>query len=228
MSNQIELLKDVRRPIPGYEGMYSVTRSGVVYSDRRVIIKSDGRKQTFRERIKKPIKVKRGDSLQVTLNGYPEACITKSVSVNSIMMAAFPELYPPIENLDGEIWKPTKFNPSYSVSNKGRFKRTAQVKPIGDTTYIFQECLMSLARNGNTNSSVFLRGVGSPLFTTLPAARLVYEAFIGDIPVDKYIRYHDGDVSNLQASNLYLSDRMNRDHVTMNRDSHGIFIHKLK
>lgn len=228
MNNPIETLKDDRRPIPGYEGIYSITRSGVVYSDHRVIIKSDGRKQTFRERIKKQSKPQRGKALKIMLNGYPEACISKDFTINSIMMATFPELYPPIENLVGEIWEPTNFNPNYSVSNKGRIKRSAKVKSIGNATYIFQECLMSLAKNGNTHRTVFLRGVGSSIFTTLQAVRLVYEAFIGEIPADNYIRYHDGDVSNLQASNLYLSKRMNRDHVAMNRDSRGIFIHKLK
>ena len=36
------------------------------------------------------------------------------------------------------------------------------------------------------------------------AAVLVYEAFIGKIPQDRYVQYKDGNRRNLAASNLYL------------------------
>lgn len=48
------------RPVRGYEGVYSVSNTGLVRSERRVIVMKNGRTKTIKERVLKPTKVGAG------------------------------------------------------------------------------------------------------------------------------------------------------------------------
>lgn len=214
----------IRKPIPGYEGSYSITNTGIVYSDQRTIEKSDGKKQTFKERLKKIFKRNLGTGdICVALNGYPDVNNTRTIRIKTLLMATFPEQYPPIENLENEEWRTISLHPEYQVSSMGRVKRIATHKPIGDTTYRAQEYLLTTFLGGSYHHCVSLKCEVTGKHTTYNVSQLVYGAFIGEIPKGQYLRYHDGDYLNMQLSNLYNSDHPNREHVVMHRDKWGSF-----
>lgn len=56
------------RPVVGFEGFYEVSSLGRVKSVQRVITRSNGAKQTVRERIRKLMAAKRGGYAVVTIN----------------------------------------------------------------------------------------------------------------------------------------------------------------
>lgn len=216
-----------RRPVPGYEGVYSVTSEGVIYAEARVIEKADGKTQTFKERIKKVRCQSKDGAPSVMFYGYPEAGKSENVPLRSIMQATFPEMFPPIVNLPNEEWRTLSYNPIYSVSNMGRFKRKSCEKTIGGVTFKVQEYLMSTHTNANTNRSIQLRDHNKQ-YTLHRAAILIYETFVGKIPDGHYIKYRDNDNTNLVLSNLYVGKVTNREHVVQYRDDKGNFICKPK
>lgn len=214
----------IRRPIPGYEGSYSITSTGIVYSDQRTIEKSDGKKLTIKERLKKTFKRNMGTGdMCVALNGHPTVNATRTVSINTLLMATFPEQYPVIENLENEEWKTISFNPNYQVSSLGRVKRIATYKPLGDTTYLAQEYLVTIFKGRPYHHMVSLKCEVTGKHINYNVSHLVYGAFKGEIPKGQYIRYHDDDYANIVLTNLYISKHPNRDHVVMHRDRFGSF-----
>lgn len=52
---EIEQLKKERRPIPKYEGLYSIRGDGTVFSDERIVTKSDGKRMKVKERALKEV-----------------------------------------------------------------------------------------------------------------------------------------------------------------------------
>lgn len=59
-------MTEVWRGIPGWEGEYSVNRAGAVRSEARVVVRSNGRPNSVRQRILAP-KVHRGGQRSVCL-----------------------------------------------------------------------------------------------------------------------------------------------------------------
>lgn len=220
-----DVKKIERRPVPGYEGSYSVTSDGVVYADARVIEKCDGKKLTLKERIKKALPQKRGTATRVMFYGYPEAKKSETISMRSVMQAAFPEMFPPVPDLAGEEWRTLSYNSIYLVSNLGRFKRKSCSSTIGGVPFTVQEYIMPTHAHVNTNRTISLRD-DKRNYYALCAATLVYETFVGKIPDGQYIKYRDGDNTNLSLSNLYVGEVANRDHVVHHRNDKGMFVRK--
>ena len=72
-------------PVVGYEDLYSVSNTGKVRSDSRVILRSNGASQTIRERIRKTY-IKNSGHLQTTLS---RDGAVRSYDVHSLVARAF-------------------------------------------------------------------------------------------------------------------------------------------
>lgn len=183
-----------RRSIPGYEGFYTIDSNGEVYSHRRSVTNTNGVKH-----VRDGKKLKRKISSTAPL-GEVRLCthgISILYSVIWLLRATFPELYPPIENLEGEIWKPIKDYPDCEISNLGRVKRIAKLVRRGNIEYIEQEHLHPVTRANRSQPYISFRyGHLKQL------AGLVYRTFVGEIPPRKKIGYKDGNVDNVKVSNL--------------------------
>jgi hypothetical protein len=185
-----------RRPIPGYEGFYTIDSNGQVYSLSRSVKNTVG---VTHERVGRKLKPK----VSNTPLGEVALCthgISIQYLVDWLLRATFPELYPPIENLEGEIWKPIKDYPHCEISNLGRVKRIAKLVKRGKIEYIEQEHLNPVARaNRSQPYAIFRPGHLKSI------AGLVYRTFIGEIPSSHYINFKDENVLNACETNLYLS-----------------------
>ena len=87
MTNQIELLKDVRRPIPGYEGIYSLTGVGLIFRDARVAITVTG---VHRPRKEKQMKFTQVEN-QIPYVSLKIAGRQKYWNVVELLRLSFPE-----------------------------------------------------------------------------------------------------------------------------------------
>lgn len=126
-----------------------------------------------------------------------------------------------LEDMEGEIWKDIKgYEGNYMVSNLGRAKRLKiwcihinkhgrQVRRSLPERIVRQFVKYSFNKYINQTLCV---GVGLTLQTEgvrthLHTSRLVYEAFIGKIPVKAIIQHKDNDPQNNCVGNLYQSTR---------------------
>src|SRR5690606_2168153 len=117
----------------------------------------------------------------------------------------FPELYPSVDDLDGEEWRVIADHPKYMVSNKGRVKKIKEIKTNGGIEYIDQESLrhigtvegyplVTLPTDNNKNN--FLLG------------RVVFEAFHRKLNKDEHVQYKDGNIFNVFPENLIAKYRL--------------------
>lgn len=198
---EIEQLKKERRPIPKYEGLYSIRGDGTVFSDERIVTKSDGKRMKVKERALKEVPSSGG-------NGYTgKTCTFKfsvdgeraSFSKSSLLKMVFPELFKPVENLQGEVWKTVDDHPRYMVSNKGRIKRIKEINKVNGMEYVNQEelrhinnmdgyALVTLQSNDESNGCLL--------------GRLIYETFVRKLSREEHIQYKDGNAFNLCLDNL--------------------------
>lgn len=198
-SNKVE-----RRQIPGLEGSYSITRDANVYSDARSVECHDGRVMNFKERILKQ-KTDSLGHLQVSLS---VDCKPKSYLVSTLLKAAFPELFPPIENLPDETWKPVMGFPLHAISDKGRVKLVRRERTTGHVTYTAQEELLVVSKKNADDYSVKLHlevedSTRSEQYSR-SVSRLVYQHFVGVIADGQRVKFISSGECRLHASNLYI------------------------
>lgn len=175
-----DVVKTERRLIPGYGDLYQIDENGTVYSDSQ----------------EKEVWDNNGIPTVILFNNKKKAVY----NVNNLMKAAFPEKYPPIENLEGEEWKPVPDWPEIMVSNYGRVKNVAQTKYSNLVKYTEQESLRKV--DTRPDHPLFTLPAGAGKLTIAP---LVYRLFINDnIPKKPKILFRDGNTKNLHVSNLYI------------------------
>lgn len=224
MTNQIELLKDVRRPIPGYEGIYSLTGAGLIYTDARIAITITGIKRPRKEmqlrftQIDKQVPfvtlslkgVKKYwnmvELLHRTFPEYSNADITKVSGVSSAALTKLPEA---INSLPGEEWRVVKSMPFLMVSNLGRIKRLAYSYELNGKTQSLKDKIVAIRDFGCygwtvVGFSVKHRNVS---YGNVRLPRLVYEAFIGELKKHTQIRYRDNNYRNVTVENIYVNSK---------------------
>lgn len=128
----MEIYKDIK----GYEGLYQVSNYGNVKSLNRVIIRSDGRKRTIPERIKKGTHDK----------GYARVSLTdsngnqKSFYTHRLVMFAFvgeSDLY--IDHIDGNKKNNYISNLRYVTNSQNLTFRNTDKKYSTDYTYVYYD-----------------------------------------------------------------------------------------
>lgn len=194
-------LKLERKPIPGFEGYYSVRSDGAVFSDERIVEKSNGKKMKVKERqLKKTVTVNKHGNTEK--NCRYRLCVEaqkSSFSITTLMKIVFPEMYPPIKDLEGEEWRKISGHSKYMVSNKGRVKKKAEIKVSGGIQYLEQEHLrhiglidgyprVCLQEDNNSNLKL--------------VARLVFEAFHRQLNEFEQVTCKDGNHLNTHSENL--------------------------
>lgn len=112
-------------PIPGWEGLYSATRTGLIRSDHRVIMRSNGQPQTVRERIRKP---------QMGTDGYPTVRLYRdgkgeNVGVHQAVMYTFGGSPPPgmeVRHKDDDPLNPQFDNLEYGTRRDNNLDAVAR------------------------------------------------------------------------------------------------------
>lgn len=100
MPDHTQKKTEIFKPIPGYEGYYEVSDRGTVRSVRRIIMRSNGARQTIRERVRKTYQKKSGH-LSTSLSKDGEI---KAWDIHALVMRAFVSLPPEgmeVRHLDG-------------------------------------------------------------------------------------------------------------------------------
>lgn len=189
-------MTDQFRMIPGYEGLYEISRDSVVRSVNRTVVTKNGIVKHLRSKTLIP-------SLKNT--GHEAVNLSREGKVNSftldiLMYATHPELSLPVENLEGEIWRDIRGFPNYQVSNKGRVKRLSYQRKIKTIQFMTPEKLIHQSLHNFTGYWVWLK------VQNCKVADLVYTTFVGTLRDKQYVRYLDGDIANLCVENLYLGD----------------------
>jgi hypothetical protein len=198
---EFEELKKERRPIPKYEGFYSIRGDGTVFSDERIVTKSDGKRMKVKERALKEVPHAGG-------NGYVGDSVSFKFSVDgerasfsksSLLKMVFPELFKPVENLQGEEWRAVEAHPRYMVSNKGRIKRVKEINTVNGMEYVNQEELRHI---GNMDGYALVSLQGNDENNACLLGRLIYETFVRKLSKEEHIQYKDGNAFNLCLENL--------------------------
>jgi hypothetical protein len=198
---EIEQLKKERRPIPKYEGFYSIRGDGTVFSDERIITKSDGKRMKVKERALKEVPHSGG-------KGYVRDAISFQFSVDgerasfyksSLLKMVFPELFKPVENLQGEVWLTVEAHPRYMVSNKGRIKRIKEINKVNGMEYVNQEELRHIS---NMDGYALVSLQSNDVNNGCLLGRLIYETFVRKLSKEEHIQYKDGNAFNLALDNL--------------------------
>lgn len=193
--------KVLKRSVPGFEGAYSISTNGDVYSDERIVIKSNGQAMRVRERVLKetPIVSKGKSSNAVTYRFCVEGVKT-SISKAALLKRTYPELFKPVDDLPGEVWKAIVDHPRYVVSNLGRVKRIAEERVFNNFFYIEQE---SLRHVGTLDHFLVVCLQSNDEQNTRIVARLVFESFHRPLLANEHVLYKDGDYTNVSADNLF-------------------------
>lgn len=98
-----------------------------------------------------------------------------------------------IEDLPGEIWKPVRNSNNYMISTRGRLKNLPYLRRNGQGEYLVKSSLQKpFMRNRCQAYALNLDKVKNA-----PTAKLMYEAFIGDIPRGMYACVKPGDEYNI-------------------------------
>lgn len=185
-----------RRSIPTYEGFYSITTEGVVYSDSRTQHGITTNTATTTEERVLTIQYK-GNVPYVTLLRSGKRDV---YNVEVLLKATFPENYPPVQDLEGEEWQPLPDYPEFMVSNRGRVKQTTQQKTTGSIKYMEPESLRNVITTKPPAYIVLPNSLGK---VTLP--NLIYRLFVDpNIRKSQKIQFKDGDTSNLSVDNLFI------------------------
>jgi len=138
INTQIEVWKDVK----GYEGLYQVSNMGRVKSLERTVIRKNGKKQTIRERILKPIV---GQDGYLLVNLYDSSGKRKSFYAHRLVCETFldnPENKPCVNHIDENKtnnvvsnleWCTYKENNNYGTRNARIAKANVKnkSKPVG-------------------------------------------------------------------------------------------------
>lgn len=125
------------------------------------------------------------------------------------------------EKIDGEVWKPVKnFELFYKISNKGRLM----------SSFSGEWQLLSNRNSKGGYFSVILRN--GKIHRSIRIHRLVYEAFVGEIPKGMIVHHANEDKQDNSVENLFLLT--SKEHAQAHKfprqenDSNGIRKHKRK
>ena len=160
------MTEEVWRDITGYEGYYQVSSEGRVKSLERTIIKKDGRKQTVKERISKPV-IDRYGYLLVSLYAGGKQ---KNHTVHRLVCEAFHENpdYKPQVNHINEIktdnrasnleWATARENSNFGTRNerlgKARSKPVAQYAQDGELIKVWPSTMEVERQAGFSNGNI--------------------------------------------------------------------------
>lgn len=226
MTNQIELLKDVRRPIPGYEGIYSITGSGLLFRDARVAITVTGVHRPRKEKQMKFTQVENqipyvslkltgihkywnvAELLHLSFPEYTANDIAKVCGVGT-NMRAISRITAMSKTMSNEEWRVAASLPFLLVSNLGRIKRPAHSYVKDGKVIRVKEIFVPIRDFGCYGWSVCGFSVvhEGKQYGNVRLPRLVYEAFIGALPKHAQIRYRDGDYRNVTVTNIYVKSK---------------------
>lgn len=199
-SEMITPPKTLKRSVPGYEGFYSITTDGDVYSDNRVVQKIDGKMMRVKERILRETRVKfKGKETNCVKYRLCVEGLKVSISKAAMLKRTFPDLFKPVEDLPGEIWKVIPEHTRYAVSNLGRVKRLTEERVSSNFSYTEQS---SLRHIGVLDQYMIVCLQNNDEQNTKIVARLVFEAFYRPLQPREHVLYKDGDYTNIKADNL--------------------------
>lgn len=196
------------RAIPGYEGCYIMNLLGVIHSVTRTTTDKRGRNRVHQgQRCKLNAKVGANGQVYRSITLWKDGKAS-NYAISTLMKATFPELFLPVKDELGEVWKKIAANPKYMVSSFGRVKRTAYTCTSGIISYKEPETLCTIHYSGEgeyryPNVSI-TAGEGKKKLNLQTVCRLVYEAFIGPVPEGKAIKHYDGNNRNNDVGNLYI------------------------
>lgn len=184
------------REIPHFKGYYSMRSDGRIISHVKIT------ERLLKESISLDVNGRKKDpTYSLAVDG-----VVFRVRRNSIYRLTFPDLFSPIENLEGEIWKDSISCPGFAVSNKGRIKRATYQPMIADLIpYTVMEILMTPYSIPAGTASIVMLPFKGKRYKARSVAKLVYETFNSIVDDNKHILYHDKDSSNLYLENLYVN-----------------------
>ena len=197
------------RKVPHFEESHSMRIDGVLCTNERYVNTNSGKPRLVRRIFVKPYYVSRHkDAEESTPTMYFNLYVDGkryAISQPALMKLTFPELYKPVDNLDGEIWKVIPDFDKYSVSSKGRIKVNTQIKSVYGVEYVDQERLCLL--HENENGVLIVRLCNEPRSTSRSVMKLVACAFIRSINDDSITEPKDGNHKNCAVDNISILGR---------------------
>lgn len=230
-------IKLERRKVPGFEGLYELREDGAVFSLPREIVMSNAVRRYVRGKQLKAVGGKNRHGNKIDSLNKVSLCRGREkpaiVAINALMQAVYPDKFPPIENIEGEVWRKIEGFDEYMVSNLSRVKRLKARRNAGGIEYIRQEYLVpphlsetNRKFNKSINFMINLRRDSNQENRTL--SRIVANAFISPVDDNSEVCFIDGDSGNVDISNLKVVSKLeSRANVVIRRFEKKLGLEKI-
>lgn len=206
------------RAIPSYEGLYEISKSGMVRSLSHTTIRNDGYSSTVPSRV---VKLQSGGCISLRkLNNSKDYSIFYLLAVSFLVDVEYEfmwyakdgnlsninlcnvGIYTGFDDIEEEVWRPViGHESSYSVSNFGRICRNAYTKtwPIGNRNYP-RTLLNPSLEQGYLRATFCEDGIVS--IQRSKVHQIVADAFIPNPYNKPYVNHIDGNKTNNRVDNL--------------------------
>lgn len=163
----------------------------------KILVSSEGRFALIRPSSLKRLNTTNDDRLRIHGATYS----MKYLYDKAFAIADSPSCGIAYEPIEGEIWKDWRDCSRYQISNKGR------VRSLPSDRVRYRHKKWRLLKPFASNKKIphlrcilYVDGKSYPRYIT----RLVYETFIGEIPIGYKVAHKDGDFTNNSVENLML------------------------
>ena len=178
----------------------------------KILVSSEGRFALIKPSSLKRLNTTNDDRLVIRGAAYS----MKYLYDKAFAIADSPSCGIAYEPIEGEIWKDWRGNSRYQISNKGR------VRSLPSDRVRYRHKKWRLLKPFASNKKVphlryafYVDGKFYPQYIT----RLVYETFIGEVPIGYKVAHKDGDFTNNSVENLML---MSFDDFFSNKDTQKV------
>ena len=163
----------------------------------KILVSSEGRFALIKPSSLKRLNTTNDDRLKIHGTTYS----MKYLYDKAFAIADSPSCGIAYEPIEGEIWKDWKGSSRYQISNKGRVRSMCGKQPrYSHKQWRLLSPFASNKKIPHLRYAFYVDGKFYPQYIT----KLVYEAFIGEVPIGYKVAHKDGDFTNNSVENLML------------------------